>query len=162
MYYAEFQQTLVSGPRTKENRLSTSMRATLTSSRANFIPMQLRGPTPNGMCTLFGRLVLSSAENLHIQATLFSHHSIQWGNSPVRIKLLWVIPILGIIVELLSGNENPCSFRNTDSTNGSCLNTQTGNTTVDIVNTLLIQASVTRNLHHSWRVETESLLNSAV
>ena len=45
-------------------------------------------------------------------------------------------------MELLDGNENLCSFRNTDSTNGSCLDTQTGNTRFDIVNTLLIQASV--------------------
>ena len=106
----KFQLTLVSGSRTKENHLSTSMRAILASSRANLIPMQLRGPTPKGMCTLFGRLALSSAENLHIQATLFSHHFIQRDNSRVRIKLLWIIPILGIIVELLDGNKNSWFF----------------------------------------------------
>ena len=56
--------TSVSGALTKVYLLSSSMRAILASSRANLIPMQLRGPKPNGKWQSWGRLALSSAVNL--------------------------------------------------------------------------------------------------
>ena len=37
------------GSFTKEYFFNTSMRAAFTMSNANLIPMQLRGPNPNGM-----------------------------------------------------------------------------------------------------------------
>ena len=42
-------RTSVSGALVKVYLLSSSMRAILTSSRANLIPIQTRGPKPNGM-----------------------------------------------------------------------------------------------------------------
>ena len=44
--------------------LSSSMRAILACSRANLIPIQMRGPKPNGMWLSGGLLAFSSAVNL--------------------------------------------------------------------------------------------------
>jgi hypothetical protein len=54
------------------------MRATLASSIANLIPMQLRGPKPNGMCTSCGRLALSSGVNLfkHRHNICYRHNNL--------------------------------------------------------------------------------------
>ena len=41
--------TLVSGVLMNENFLRTSIKAIFASNIANLIPMQLRGPNPNGM-----------------------------------------------------------------------------------------------------------------
>ena len=44
--------------------LSSSMRAILASNRANFIPIQIHGPKPNGMWQSCGLLAFSSGVNL--------------------------------------------------------------------------------------------------
>ena len=56
--------TSVSGVLTKLYFFNSSMIAILTSSRANLIATQLRGPKPNGMWASGGRLALSSGVNL--------------------------------------------------------------------------------------------------
>ena len=43
------------------------MKASFVSIRANLIPMQLRGPQPNGMWARDGRFAFSSAVNLSVQ-----------------------------------------------------------------------------------------------
>ena len=46
------------------------MRAILASNRANLIPMQLRGPIPNGMNDIGCLLALASAVNLQVGRTI--------------------------------------------------------------------------------------------
>lgn len=56
------------------------MRAIFVASRANLIPIQLRGPKPKGMWQSWGRLALSSAVNLGCRYVIYS-------KTMVRVKL---------------------------------------------------------------------------
>ena len=69
--------TSVSGAFTKEYLFNTSMRAAFTMSSANLIPMQLRGPNPKGMWQRWGRLALSSALNLLVNAIINKGYTIK-------------------------------------------------------------------------------------
>ena len=113
------QFTSVSGDLTTLKCLRIWIRAILVSSRAKRVPMQLRGPIPNGMKQNGSRLAFSSAVNLHKHSrdtrtgpavppdkqSSCSCQSVPWStalvHSPVGVKLVRFWPVLWVVVKVV-------------------------------------------------------------
>ena len=101
--------------------LRVAIRAILASSRANLIPMQLRGPKPNGMWASCGRLALSSGENLW---KIVYPHIIQegiFGFLPARLKSVWSLPVEMVFVDYKGWNDYARSLWDCKPLHDCCL-----------------------------------------
>ena len=87
--------TGVSSTAKKRKRLTTVDSAILISSIANLMPMQLRGPIPNGMKTFgFGFMGLS-VSHLHTNSRNYSYYSKEQYAFPMFTCPDWTLPARG-------------------------------------------------------------------
>ena len=144
------------------------MRAILISSRANLVPMQLRGPKPNGRWTVAGRLALSSAANLECNTETTENECnmkllLMMLYQPIWIKFLWVLPVFGIMVECFERQKDLRSLGNSWAiTEGSGLGTHTSHTAECEYKQVRILFYRQIFLHRSRRVDSKSFLNDIV